>query len=220
MYAYPKAHKILYISNEGNPHPITFTNLRIIMKNLIITVAFLLLAATLAPSAFAQGGTLQLQGSGGSFTSPVDAAGNATILNVKPGTYQVFLLVPAVQKVRLAAAPNTTNGPGNSGQIDIQSWSWGATNVGSANGGVWKTTDGGTHREASTPSVSEIVVTKHARATHASLDQKITLNGQEYYKIKLEDILVSSAQTNGGGGTSAPSESLSLNFTKITYTVR
>ncbi len=192
------------------------------MKNLITAFAFMFLAAALAPSAFAQGGTLTLQGSGGTFSAPVDAAGNSTIQNVKPGTYHVFLLVPAVQKVRMAASP--TNSPGGGGQIDIQSWSWGATNVGSANGGVWKTVDGGTTagatREASAPSVSEIVVTKNAAPTHATLDQKVTVNGQEYYKIKLEDILVSSAKGTGGGSTSAPSESFSLNFTKITYTVK
>jgi type VI protein secretion system component Hcp len=198
-----------------------FTNLRIPMKKLIIAFALLLMAAT-ASSVFAQGATLQLQGPGGAFTTPVDATGNATITNVKPGTYHVFLLVPAVQKVRMAAS--STNSPGQQpGQIDIQSWSWGATHVGSANGGVWKTTDGGattggTAREASAPSISEIVVTKNASPTHATHTKKVTVNGQEYYQIKLEDILISSDHTNGGG--SAPAESLSLNFTKITYSIR
>jgi type VI protein secretion system component Hcp len=192
------------------------------MKKLITAFAVFLLTATITYSAFGQGATLQVQGPGGTFTAPVDPTGNATILGVKPGSYHVFLLVPAVQKVRLAAAPNTTNGPGNGGQIDIQSWSWGVSHVGSANGGVWKSTDGGTNtgsaRQASAPSVSEIVVTKNASPTHATLDQKITVNGQEYYKIKLEDILVSSDHANGGG--SAPAESMSLNFTKISYSIR
>lgn len=37
---------------------------------------------------------------------------------------------------------------------------------------------------------------------------------QEYYKVSLEDVLVSSFQTSGAGGE-VPSESFSLNFTKI-----
>lgn len=40
---------------------------------------------------------------------------------------------------------------------------------------------------------------------------------QEYYTITLTDVLISSVQTSGASGTDRPSESLSLNFTKIEF---
>ena len=196
------------------------------MKNFIAS-AFLSLV--FAAAAFAQGGAiLQIQGPGGTHTSPLDPSGNATILGVKPGTYQVALLVPAVQKVREAASRSTSaSDDKHKNWIDIESWSWGASSVGSANGGVWKTTNGGAAgREASSPSVSEIVVTKNQDASspalmkavkpkRGQLTNKTNRGGTEYYKVELTDILVSSVQSSSGGDR--PMESLSLNFTKITY---
>lgn len=197
------------------------------MKNFIASV---LLSLTIATAAFAQGGAiLQIQGPGGTHTAPLDPQGNATILGVKPGTYQIALLVPAVQKVRDAAnRSGAAADDKHKDWINVESFSWGTTYVGSANGGVWKTTNGGAAgREASTPSVSEIVVTKSQDAPspapmksvkpkRAQLTNKTNYRGQEYYKIELENILVSSYQTSSSGGD-RPMESLSLNFTKITY---
>jgi type VI protein secretion system component Hcp len=54
----------------------------------------------------------------------------------------------------------------------------------------------------------------------AQLGEKTNHGGQEYYKIKLTDILVSGIQSTGGSTSSGgdrPTESLSLNFTKITF---
>jgi type VI secretion system secreted protein Hcp len=46
----------------------------------------------------------------------------------------------------------------------------------------------------------------------------IKQNGKDYHRIELENILVSSFQTSGGGsGNDRPMESLSLNFTKIEF---
>ena len=195
------------------------------MKNFI---ALILLSVSFAATAVAQGGAiLQIQGPGGTHTAPLDPQGNANILGVKPGTYQVALLVPAVQKVRDAANRSTSaSDDKHKNWIDIESWSWGASYVGSANGGVWKTTDGGAaKREASAPSISEVVVTKNQDASspalmkavkpkRGQLTNKTNHGGTEYYKIELENILVSSVQGSGGD---RPMESLSLNFTKITY---
>jgi len=44
-------------------------------------------------------------------------------------------------------------------------------------------------------------------------------NGFEFYKIKLTDVLITSVQTSGSsGGDNRPTESISLNFTKIEWT--
>jgi len=211
------------------------------MKNFIVLAIFMV---ALTGSAFAQGAYIQIDGRTNSpLTSPLDPSGNATILGVKPGNYQVALLVPAIQKVREAAASSSgptkesmetmKKGWKDASSVDVANWSWGASYVGSANGGVWKTTDGGANREASAPSISEVVVTKnsqaskpspilakaHATGTHAQLDRKITYNGQEYYVIKLTDILISGAQPGSTSGD-RPSESMSLNFESIKFTVK
>lgn len=156
---------------------------------------------------------------------PVDNNGACAFKNVKPGNYKAYLLLPAVQKIREAAA----KGKGDDGHkewIEIQSWSWGASNPSSVSGG------GGTGREASTPSVSEIVVTKNmdkssptlaqgaSRGTSkADLKKQTTYNGETYYQITLTDVMVSSYGVSGHGGDNSgrPMESLSLNFTKISF---
>jgi type VI secretion system secreted protein Hcp len=95
----------------------------------------------------------------------------------------------------------------------------------------------GTNREASAPAVSEIVVTKHQDCSSTGLfkaslwgeGKKVKIDFcktdkdkiEPYLQIELENTLVSSYQVSGAGGTETvhprPMESLSLNFTKITY---
>ena len=91
------------------------------------------------------------------------------------------------------------------------------------------------NREASTPSVSEIVVTKSTDVASSALFRE-SLSGQgkkvvihfvkddskgqvPYLALELENTLISSYNVSGHGGASAaqPMESLSLNFTKVTY---
>ena len=94
----------------------------------------------------------------------------------------------------------------------------------------------GTNREASSPSVAEIVATKTQDCASVDL-WKASLIGkgkkvkidfvktekdkqETYLTIELENTMLSSFSTSahGGDGHSRPMESLSLNFTKITYT--
>jgi type VI secretion system secreted protein Hcp len=95
----------------------------------------------------------------------------------------------------------------------------------------------GSNREASAPSVSEIVITKVQDCASTSLF-KASLWGEgkevkidfcktdkdkiePYLQVQLENTLVSSYSVSGHGGGDGvhdrPTESLSLNFTKITY---
>jgi type VI secretion system secreted protein Hcp len=95
----------------------------------------------------------------------------------------------------------------------------------------------GNNREASAPSVSEIVVTKVQDAASTALfrqtvwgeGKKVVIHfvqdglnvteKEPYLILELENTLISSFSVSGAGGEnhSAPMESMSLNFVKITY---
>jgi len=102
---------------------------------------------------------------------------------------------------------------------------------------ITNSTGRGVNREASAPSVSEIVVTKVLDDASTGLfkaslwgeGKKVKIDFvktdknkiEPYLQLELENTLVSSYSCSGhGGGDGAharPMESLSLNFTKITY---
>ncbi len=93
----------------------------------------------------------------------------------------------------------------------------------------------GENREASVPAVSEIVVTKQGDAASTNLfraalwgeGKKVKIDFcktdkdkfEPYLQLELENCMVSSYSTSGHGGDAhaKPMESLSLNFTKITF---
>jgi len=110
--------------------------------------------------------------------------------------------------------------------IEVSSFQWGVGR------GITSPGPGGNKdREGSAPSVSEVVVTKVS--DNASVDLiKEALHGEgktvkidfcktdkdqfePYYQYELSDTLVSSFSMSSGGDR--PMESLSLNFTKITF---
>ena len=100
---------------------------------------------------------------------------------------------------------------------------------------VTSATGRGTNREASVPSVSEIVVTKYQDCASTGLfraslwgeGKKVKIDFcktdkdkfEPYLQIELENTLVSSysASGHGGDGHARPMESLAMNFTKITF---
>ena len=92
----------------------------------------------------------------------------------------------------------------------------------------------GSHR-GNAPSVSEIVITKYqdSSSTHlfrealSGSGKKVTIDftktdGTVYMTVELEGTLISSYSLSGNGGDphSKPMETLSLNFTKITFTTK
>ena len=107
-------------------------------------------------------------------------------------------------------------------EIEILSFSWGITNTGSVTGG-----GGG----AGKPVVQDFTIVKAMGASSPQLMEKccrgehipsvsVTLaskeSKQEYMKIKLEDCLISSYQTGGGGGgASVPMDQVSFNFSRV-----
>jgi type VI secretion system secreted protein Hcp len=102
---------------------------------------------------------------------------------------------------------------------------------------VTNATGRGVNREASAPSVSEIVITKALDVASTGLfkaalwgeGKKVKIDFcktdkdkiEPYLQIELENTLVSSYTASGHGGHGGvharPTESMSLNFTKITY---
>jgi type VI secretion system secreted protein Hcp len=114
--------------------------------------------------------------------------------------------------------------------MPIESFQWG---VGRS---ISPPTGGGGH-EASTPSVSEVVVTKATDRFSALLLEDSLIGGEvpvvtiiftdlsgtggtsrDWLEVKLENVLLSGYSVSSGGDR--PTESLSLNFTKVTFTSR
>jgi type VI secretion system secreted protein Hcp len=111
--------------------------------------------------------------------------------------------------------------------IELQSFQWG---VGRAIGTAAR---GSTSREHSEPSISEIVVTKltdvaspklFLDAVAGKLDSKVEVKFTTTTKGKVETFLTYKMENTGVSGYSLssggdmPMESLTLNFTKISYT--
>lgn len=100
---------------------------------------------------------------------------------------------------------------------------------------VTNPTGRGVNREAAAPAVSEIVITKIQDCASTGLfraslwgeGKKVKIDFcktdkdkiEPYLQFELENTLVSSYNVSGAGGTTGnrPMESLSLNFTKITF---
>ena len=106
------------------------------------------------------------------------------------------------------------------GEIELLSFSWGLTNKPSSTGG-----GGG----AGKPVVQEFIVVKETGSASPQIMEKcctgqhipsvsLTLASketrQEYLKIKLEDVLISSYQTGGSGGA-APMDQVSFSFRSV-----
>lgn len=112
------------------------------------------------------------------------------------------------------------------GQIEVDSFSWGASNAGThssgSGGGAGKVSFQDIHFTAKVSKASPQLMQACAQGTHIG---KVVLtvrkqggDQQDYYKIVLSDVLVSSYQSGGhDGSNSVPTDSFSLNFTKIEF---
>lgn len=114
---------------------------------------------------------------------------------------------------------------GHAGWIELSSFQWGVGR------GISSPTGGSADRESSAPSVSEIVVTKAQDISSTKLlNESYQGEGQtvvidfcktdkgkleSYLTITLTNTMVSGVSMSSGGDR--PSESVSLNFTKIEY---
>lgn len=107
--------------------------------------------------------------------------------------------------------------------IEIESFSWGATNTGTAKA---ITLTLGKRLDKSSPQLFLRCATGEHIPTVKIVCKKATPEGEtDYYVVTLSDCLVSSFQSTGGGGGSGgtagdtvPTDQISLNYTKIHWT--
>jgi type VI secretion system secreted protein Hcp len=114
---------------------------------------------------------------------------------------------------------------GFEGSIEVLSFSWGLSNTGTiasgSGGGAGKASFQDLHFETSASKASPVLAKNCATGEH---NQKATLSVVKsaqgklntYYKVVLEDVLVSSFQS-AGAGDEGPEESISLAFAKIEF---
>lgn len=111
----------------------------------------------------------------------------------------------------------------HAGTIEIDSFSWGCSNSGASGvgggGGAGKVSFQDMHFTTSTNASGPLLMLACASGQHI---KKATLfvrkqggDQQEYYTIKLEDVVVTSYQSGGSssGGDSVPTDQFSLGFT-------
>jgi type VI secretion system secreted protein Hcp len=111
-------------------------------------------------------------------------------------------------------------------EIEIQSFSWGATqsgtSAGGGGGGAGKVAMQDFHFTMLHSKASPALMLSCAQGDHIKnailTCRKAGKEQQEFLKITLSDVLVSSFQTGGqGGGDVTPTDQISLNFAKIEH---
>src|SRR5262245_35706568 len=109
------------------------------------------------------------------------------------------------------------------GEIDIESFSWGVSNMGTGGhgggGGAGKATFQDfhfhTHISKASPKLFLACATGEHFKKAVLTCRKAGKEQQEYLKITLTDVLVSSYQNGGGSGGVLPSDQGALNFAKM-----
>lgn len=110
-------------------------------------------------------------------------------------------------------------------EIDLESWSWGATqqgtHAGGGGGGAGKVNMQDFAFVMTVNKASPLLMFACSNGEHIKSAlltcRKAGKEQQEYLKIKLSDLLVSSYQTGGSSGSVVPTESISLNFSKVEF---
>jgi type VI secretion system secreted protein Hcp len=109
--------------------------------------------------------------------------------------------------------------------IDVQSFSWGASNAGTmaygGGGGAGKVSFNDFHFTMGVNKATPKLIQACASGEHIKkavfIARKAGKKQEEFLTIKFTDILISSYQTGGGHGAEIPNESISFNFSKVEY---
>jgi type VI secretion system secreted protein Hcp len=124
--------------------------------------------------------------------------------------------------LKIAGVKGESTDEKHKGEIDVESWSWGESNSGTAGhgggGGAGKAVPQDLVISKKVDTSSPVLFIACATGQHFA-DALLTArkaggSQQEYLKIKLEEVLVSSYQTSVGGGAIV-TETVSLNFAKL-----
>lgn len=108
-------------------------------------------------------------------------------------------------------------------EIEVLSWSWGATQQGSSarggGGGAGKVSVHDLHMSKHVDKATAPLMLACASGQHIKtvdlVCRKAGTDQQEYLKIKLSDVLITSFQTGGSGGDVVPIDQVAMNFAKI-----
>src|SRR5262249_48173153 len=112
------------------------------------------------------------------------------------------------------------------GAIDVESWSWGENQTGThaagGGGGDGKVAMQPFHFVMSVSKTSPELILACAEGRHIKsaglICRKCGKDQQEFYSIKMEDILVSSYQTGGSSHSDlVPSDQISLDYARISF---
>lgn len=109
------------------------------------------------------------------------------------------------------------------GEIDVMSWSWGESNTGTSaaggGGGAGKVSMQDFHFVMQFNKASPKLILACATGEHVKeatlVCRKAGGDQQEYMKIKMSDLIISSYQTGGSSGDVIPVDQIALNFSKI-----
>lgn len=126
--------------------------------------------------------------------------------------------------LKIEGIPGESQDHKHKDEIQIESWSWGETQTGShgtgGGGGAGKVQMQDFHFVMKVNKASPKLLLACANGEHIKsatlVCRKAGKEQQEFLKYKFSDILISSYQTGGSGGSDViPMDQLSLNFTKI-----
>jgi type VI secretion system secreted protein Hcp len=125
--------------------------------------------------------------------------------------------------LKLDGIPGESADEGHKDEIEILSFSFGATQTGgtTGGGGAGKVVFSDISFTKPVDKSSPLLYLQCAQGKHIPTailyGRKAGERPTDYYIIKLTDVLISSVQTSGASGDERPTESLSLNFTKIEF---
>jgi type VI secretion system secreted protein Hcp len=125
--------------------------------------------------------------------------------------------------LKIDGIPGESTDAKHKAEIDLMSFSWGATQGGvhafGGGGGAGKVQMQDFHFTMNINKATPKLFLACATGEHikkATLTcRKAGKDQQEYFVVNFEDLLVSSYQTGGSSGNSIPVESVSLNFSKV-----
>jgi type VI secretion system secreted protein Hcp len=128
--------------------------------------------------------------------------------------------------LKIDGIPGESNDAKHKGEIEVDSFSWGATNAGShasgGGGGTGKVVFNDLHFTTHVNKSSPLLMLACASGQHIKKAvltcRKAGGDQQEYYTVTLEDVMISSYQTGGhAGGDAIPTDQVSINFTSIKF---
>jgi type VI secretion system secreted protein Hcp len=127
--------------------------------------------------------------------------------------------------LKVDGIPGESKDSKHTDEIDVLSWSWGQTNTGSfgggGGGGAGKVSMQDFHftmqMNKSTPKLMQHCASGVHIPKAILVSRKAGGDQQEYMKITFSDLLVSSYQMGGSGGSEMGVDQISLNYTKIEF---